>query len=117
MTDREPPITPIQRARMREAVRQLKEGLVKIPLACGHCNNPGVIEERQPLRVLTSYDPDALDQSPYDTVAVLRCLACGRMTSLATAHKLRRQKITAFIRRGVDVDVRNPGRRPTIDSG
>jgi len=108
------PLTHIQKARSLEAARQIQSGEVQIPLACGHCNNQSVIEERQPLSVLVSYDPDALNRGSSYT-KVLRCLACGRLTSVATAHVLRRQKIVAFIRNGVDINVRNPKPSATDD--
>ena len=85
MTDwREQELEVIQRARQREALRQLDNGTLQVPLACQFCHG-GVVDAGK----------DGLE-----------CLQCGRLTGLATAHQIRRQKMAAIIRRGVDIDVR-----------
>lgn len=97
----------ITRARQLEAARRIQAGEISVPLACGWCNSPSVIsigssEARAAWKkgaILSKSDPTDL-----------RCVACGRLTTLFTARKLRRGKLVAIIRRGVDIDVTRPSR-------
>ena len=76
----------IERARSLEAVRQIRAGLISVPLTCGECLSTSVVATANP--------------------ELLECLTCGRTTERSVAHTIRRQKLAAIIREGVDVDVR-----------
>lgn len=73
----------LQEARRREAARQIRDGLIVVPLSCGRCQSTSVLEEADG-RAFT-------------------CLTCAQRTSLETAHMIRRQKIREIIQRGADL--------------
>jgi hypothetical protein len=73
----------LQEARRREAARRIRDGVIVVPLACGHCQSTSVLD-----------DADG---------RAFTCLSCGQRTSLETAHTIRRQKIREIIQRGVDL--------------
>jgi hypothetical protein len=85
--------SPVQRARMRAAAVAIQEGRIEVPLACGWCNGHSVVREQN-------------QDTPKDPRGVhLECLSCGKATSMETARRLRRQKIAAIIRKGIDIDL------------
>lgn len=88
--------SPVQRARMKAAAVAVQRGDVKIPLACGWCNSHSIVQE------------DNTDTPKDPRGRHLECLSCGKATSIETAKRLRRQKLAAFIRKGIDIDL--PGR-------
>lgn len=85
---REQDLAMVAKARQVEAARQIHEGRIRIPLACARCDSASV---------------QAADPADHDNREVLACLQCGTFTTLATARRLRRQKIRRTIEDGVDL--------------
>jgi hypothetical protein len=71
------------------AAQAIARGEIQVPLRCGHCRTPSVVED---------YDRDDLAQ----LAPRVRCLQCGRTTLVREAHKLRRQEMRMIISAGVD---------------
>ena len=72
-------VTPAEKlARIRRA-KQLAEGSVRIPLACGHCYGTTLHEEDK---------------------GEAHCAGCGRSSKIKTLHTIRKQRIARFIRTG-----------------
>ncbi len=82
----------MRQARSREAAARLKDGRIKVPLACQFCQG---------------------SVRPAGEVS-LECFSCGRLTGVETAHRIRRQKMVAIIRDGVDVPLRGSGGRGRV---
>lgn len=80
-------LTPVQRARMYLAAKQVASGAKQFDLQCGHCHS-------------TSLEMD---------YGVFSCVACGRPTRVESAHRVRRQQIRAFIAAGVDLPTQGRG--------
>jgi hypothetical protein len=79
--------TPWQRLRSLEAIQALKEGRIRAPITCGFCQSTSV---QHTMTELKPFEP------------ALRCVTCGRLTTVATAKRLRQQKLRAIIVEGID---------------
>lgn len=79
--------TPWERLRSLEAIQALKEGRIRVPITCGFCQSESVQRTTTEIR-------------PF--VPALRCITCGRLTTVATAKRLRQQKLRAIIIEGID---------------
>jgi hypothetical protein len=77
------PRPEVQKARQREAARQIRDGKIVVLLTCGHCGGSSLHDD---VRTET-----------------YRCLSCAQLTSSQTAHAIRRQRIREIIQRGVDL--------------
>ena len=86
------------------AIRKLKSGEVQIPLTCGWCESPSIASE---LRLPNGVDAESYSHAQSQRREVYVCMKCSRQTSPATAHAVRRQRLAAFIRQGVDIDLRS----------
>lgn len=84
--------TPWQRLRSLAAVEAIQRGEIRVALACGWCGSEGVTQ------VVDATEGQCLD-----------CLACGRLTTIKTAHVLRKQKLRAIIVKGIEPEL--AGRR------
>lgn len=71
----------VQIARRQAALQAIREGRIRVPLTCGFCQSESVTQAKDDLE----------------------CLQCGRLTELRTAHTIRRQKLAAILRDGVDL--------------
>lgn len=104
----------LQRARMRAAALALQEGRVVIPLRCEHCRGTGLYEDPMAEPFAEAVDDEGRRSDRRNAHRLLVCVSCGRRTMYLTAHKLRRQEISEFIREGIDIDLpsrRNSGKR------
>jgi len=90
-------VSPLQRARMREAALALKDGRKTIPLRCAFCRSSSVRAADDP----HNYEPRL--------GVVLTCAACGKDTRKSTAQAERVREIKAFIKEGIDLPMlKNP---------
>lgn len=75
--------SPVQRARMAEAAKALRDGRIKVPMTCATCHSASLIRD--------------------DDASGWECLSCGRRTSNVLARQVRLQKMEKIIRDGIDV--------------
>jgi hypothetical protein len=82
----------VQQQRQRAAFLAIQRGEIIVKYRCGHCQGVSLQSEE-----LTREERrDGRKQN-------LLCLSCGRLTSVATAKRVRKLEIGRIIERGVDV--------------
>jgi hypothetical protein len=92
-------LTPHQKLRSLEAIKQLKSGQIRRPrLCCGWCQSTSIegIVETLPVRL-----PDGTFSTKDEEL--LHCLACSNYTRPRTAKTIQIQKIRRIILDGVDL--------------
>ena len=81
------------RRRSQDAAEAILRGDISVPLRCGHCQTPSVVPDYEA--------GTSIDDSPSKPTN-LRCLQCSRLTSIRSAHTVRKQEIQMIIQAGID---------------
>lgn len=85
-------ITPLQRARMLAAAQAVRDGSHREPLVCAECRSASIHDDGETILDLRGVE-----------IASYLCVACGKRTSVRFAHVDRKQRIRAFIAKGIDI--------------